>query len=117
MHHKGHTPVAKRDAAGFGITLADPTGIRIAKMRGVWKINGEVIDINNSATNQGAWTLSRNGRRAVLKVGSGLALGDDPIVTGAQVSRVLVVGANLLDAPENALPIWARTGNEGTRNN
>jgi len=104
--------------AGFGITLADPSGIRIVEMRGVWKVNGNVIgDINDSAVNLGIWTVSRNGRRAVLKVEGGLTLGDDPIVTGAQVSLSLVVGANLLAAPESSLPIWARTGNEGMRSN
>lgn len=104
--------------AGFGITLADPAGIQIKTLTGVWKVEGDAIDdINSSATNPQIWTVSRNGRRGVLKVEAGLSLGDDPIVSGAQVSRHLVVGANLLATPENSLPIWARAGNEGTRGN
>lgn len=97
----------------FGFTLADPAGIHIVKLEGTWKINGQAIDINDPAQNQGAWTLSRNGRRGVLQVVPGLTLGDDELLTGAQVSRVVLVAADLLATAEANLPVWAQTGNEG----
>lgn len=100
-----------RDA--FGFTLTDPAGIHIVKLEGTWKINGQIVDINNPAQNQGAWTLSRNGRRGVLQVVPGLTLGDDELLTGAQVSRFVLVAADLLTTPEANLPVWAQTGNEG----
>jgi hypothetical protein len=105
---------AQKAARGnIGLTLADPAGIQILKLDGTWKINGQVIDINDPAQNQGAWTLSRNGRRGVLNVVPGLTLGDDSLLTGAQVSRLVMVAAAVLTAPEADLPIWAQTGNEG----
>ena len=97
----------------FGFTLADSAGIQILQLTGTWKINGQAIDINDPATNQGAWTLSRNSRRGVLTVVPGLTLGDDELLTGAQVSRFVIVAAALLATPEANLPIWAQKGNEG----
>lgn len=101
---------AARNKLGF--TLRDPGGVRIIKLEGSWKLQSNAIDINDPAQNQGAWAVDRNGRRGVLKGIPGLTLDGDPLVTGTQVSRVLRVRADLLAAPEAALPEWARAGNE-----
>ncbi|MBW3600214.1 MAG: hypothetical protein KY475_23440 [Planctomycetes bacterium] len=97
---------------GIAFSLRDPVGIRIDKLLGVWKQNGTVIDVNDSAANGGVWSISRNGRRAVLSVGAGLTVNDAPLTTGAQVSRVLQVSADLLTARDSDLPDWAMVGNE-----
>ena len=60
------------------------------------------------------WQVSRNGRRAVLTVVPGLKLDGDAVATGTQVSKKLSVAADLLAAPEAALPEWARIG-DGVR--
>ncbi len=97
------------------LSLIDPVGIQINELRGIWKINGQQIDINDATSNSGVWTISRNGRRAVLEVKDGLTMGDDEMVTGAQVSRALFVGATVISAPEINAPAWARTGQESSR--
>jgi hypothetical protein len=97
------------------ITLADPVGVRILRLGGIWRLGGSVIDINDSAQNGGAWAISHNGRRAVLEVQPGLTIGDDRIVTGAQVSRLLTVAADVIAAPEDRIPAWAWIGNESSR--
>lgn len=101
---------AVRDKVGF--TLRDPAGVRIVGLQGAWKINNTTIDVNNPTDNQGVWEVSRNGRRAVLTVVPGLKLDGDVVTTGAQVSRKLSVTADLLAAPDAALPDWARIGAE-----
>jgi hypothetical protein len=97
---------------GNGETLADPVGVRILKLEGIWKIDGQQVDINDPTRNRGAWLVTRNGRRAVLDVTTGVTMVDDPIRTGTQVSAALSVGVVVLSAPEGDLPEWARTGQE-----
>ena len=101
--------------ADRAISLTDPAGIRIKELQGIWKINGTQIDINSPADNQGSWTVTRNGRRAVLDTSNGLTMGDAEIVSGAQVAHALFVEATVISAPENIVPAWARTGNESSR--
>jgi hypothetical protein len=98
-----------------GMSLQDPVGIRILKLQGNWKLNGQQIDINDPSQNQGAWLISRNGRRAVLDVSKGVTMGDDSITTGTQVSTRLQVGATVISAPEAVLPAWAKMGQESSR--
>jgi hypothetical protein len=98
----------------IAVTLRDPAGIRILRLEGVWRVNGQQIDVNDPAQNQSVWVVSRNGRRGVLTVVNGLTLDGTPITSGTQVSRTLRVVADLLAAPEAALPDWARRGNEST---
>lgn len=100
--------------AGLGFTLRDPAGVRIVKLEGVWKSNNAQIDINDPNQNQGAWIVSRNGRRGVLTVAPGLTVDGQPLVTGAQVSRNLSVAADLFAAQSSALPDWARIGVESS---
>jgi hypothetical protein len=102
----------KAARAKVGYTLRDPAGVRIMSLEGVWKLNGTVIDINDFGNNNGVWIVSRNGRRAVLTNAPGLTLDDKPLVTGAQVSHSLQVGADLITAPDAALPEWARISEE-----
>ena len=101
--------------SGFGITLKDSAGIRIIRLDGSWKVDSQTVDINNEGANQGVWSVSRNGRRAILDLTKNVTLADDPVTTGAQVSRVLFVGSDIFAAPEIALPDWAKKGNEGMR--
>jgi hypothetical protein len=96
----------------FDYTLRDPSGIRFLKLEGVWKLDGAVIDINDFSHNQGLWVVTRNGRRAVLTIPAGLVLDDKPLVTGAQISHKVAVAADLLVAPDAALPDWARISAE-----
>lgn len=97
------------------VVLADPAGIRLLEMGGIWKLDGQQIDINDTTNNQGVWAITRNGRRGTLNVTPALTFIDDPIVTGTQVSRVLKVGAAVVSAPEADVPPWARTGQESSR--
>jgi len=103
---------AVRNKVGF--TLRDPAGIRLVTLKGAWKIGNTAIDVNEPASNQGVWHVSRNGRRGVLNVIQGLKLDGEPIVSGAQVSRKLSVAADLLAAPNAALPEPARIGEESS---
>jgi hypothetical protein len=96
----------------IGYTLRDPAGIRFLALEGAWKINGTVVDINDPNTNNGIWVVSRNGRRAVLTIPAGLTLDEKVVVTGAQVSHKVAVVADLLTAPDAALPDWARISAE-----
>jgi hypothetical protein len=98
--------------AQIGFSLADPAGIRIIELEGVWSLNGTPLDVNDPARNQGIWAVSRNGRRAALSIPAGLTLDGQPLVTGAQVAHKLQVGADLVTAPDAALPAWARIGQE-----
>lgn len=95
-----------------GLSLSDPVGINIVELRGIWRISGRQIDINDSTTNGNVWNISRGGRRAVLNVVDGLTLDGDPITSGAQVSQSLFVDAKVISAPETSLPDWAKIGQE-----
>lgn len=98
--------------AGDAVTLADPVGVVINQLGGVWTKGGApVADVNADPT---IWTVSRNGRRAVLTVTPGLTVDGGPVVSGAQVARLLGVTAAVLSVPDSALPVWARLGNEGS---
>jgi len=96
-------------------TLRDPAGIRILKLDGLWKINGQQFEINDQSSNKGTWRIERNGRRGILTVKDGLTLVDDPLTSGADAATKLVVGADVISAPEAAIPAWARTGQESSR--
>ena len=99
-------------------SLDDPAGIRIINLdpNAQWTLGGQAIDVNNPATNQGVWTVSRNGRRGVFNLGAGeVRVGGNKIMTGAQLSKFLFVGADVIQAPDTALPEWARAGHEGSR--
>ncbi|MBW4626316.1 MAG: hypothetical protein KME49_12640 [Brasilonema octagenarum HA4186-MV1] len=100
--------------ASFGLSLQDPVGIKMLRLEGIWKIGGQEIDINDTSENQGAWVVSRNGRRAVLDLSKGVTLENTPISSGAQVAAKLSVGANVILAPEAVLPEWAQTGEESS---
>ena len=62
--------------ASRGLSFADPVGIVIDTLGGIWRIGKTQIDVNDPAANQGAWTITRGGRRAVLKIVPGLLLDD-----------------------------------------
>ncbi len=80
---------------GNVLSLTDPTGVQIITLQGIWRINNIQVDINDPLKNQGAWQVSRNGHRAVLRNLPGLTLDGAPIVTGAQVARKLQVGVRV----------------------
>ncbi len=88
---------------GNVLSLSDPVGIRIVTLQGMWRINGTKIDINDSTKNQGAWQVSRGSHRAVLKNLPGLTVDGSPITSGAQVARLLQVGARVTIAAEKDL--------------
>ncbi len=98
-----------------GISFADPVGIEISRMGGIWRIGSNVLDINNPAANQGVWTVSRGGRRGVLKIVPNLSLDDESIKTGAQVASVLTVKAAAISAAEADMPAWSRVGQESSQ--
>ncbi|ARV57428.1 hypothetical protein BZZ01_01195 [Nostocales cyanobacterium HT-58-2] len=100
--------------ASLGLSLQDPVGIKIQGLEGIWRIGGQAIDINDPSENQGAWIISRNGRRAVLDVSKGVTIENTPITSGAQVAAKLAVGADVILAPEAVLPEWAQTGEESS---
>src|SRR5262245_15888941 len=97
--------------------IDDPCGIRILRLdtSRTWKVDGHAVDINNPAANKGAWKIMRNGRRAVFSFEHPVTFGDAPIRTGAQLSELLTVGADVRHAPDSSLPDWGRVGHEGTR--
>lgn len=97
---------------GNGLALADPAGIHIVGLRGQWRLDGRFIDIDDPDDEDSPWQVSRNGRRAVLDVTTGVTLDNEPITTGAQVATRLQVGADVIFAPEADLPDFARTGQE-----
>ncbi|MDI2077404.1 hypothetical protein [Bradyrhizobium sp. Mp27] len=98
-------------------SLDDPAGIRISKLEpnAQWTLDGQAIDINDPATNQGIWVVSRNGRRGVFNLRDNLRVDGNRIQTGAQLSKLLIVGASVIHAPDAALPGWAQAGHEGSR--
>jgi hypothetical protein len=98
---------------GQGLSLADPAGVKILNLqRSGWQIDGQSLQINDLLANKGIWKIIRGGRRAILEVSDNLTLDGEPIVTGAQVSRALNVGADVISAPDTDLPDWARIGQE-----
>jgi hypothetical protein len=101
-----------RDEHSF--SLVDPIGIFIERLAGIWTLGGAQIPINTPEANQDRWTISRNGRRARLKVGGAerLQLDGDEVETGAQVARKLFVAAEVVTARDADLPEWARIGKE-----
>jgi len=98
--------------ASRGLSFADPVGITLEALGGIWRIGEAQIDINDPNTNQGAWTITRGGRRATLTVVPGLVLDDEKIQSGAQVAAVLSVIAQAVSAAEADLPAWSRVGQE-----
>lgn len=97
-----------------GISLRDPVGIEILRLTGIWKRGSTPVDINNAATNGGLWTITRTGRRAVLKNATGLTVDGDAITSGAQIASRLRVQARVVSAPEAQLPEWSRVGQESS---
>jgi hypothetical protein len=95
-----------------GVSLADPIGVEIFQLAGIWRRNTTDIDINNLGANQGIWTITRSGRRAVLTVPAGLTVDGEAITSGAQVANRLRVWATVVSAREQDLPEWARIGQE-----
>jgi hypothetical protein len=95
----------------------DPCGIHIQGLdrAGRWTIDGQLVDINDAASNRGLWTILRNGRRAMFKFQGDVRLDGARIETGAQLATQLIVAAALIHAPNAALPEWARPGNEPVR--
>lgn len=98
--------------ASRGLSFADPVGIVLDALGGIWRIGNTQIDVNDPAANQGVWTITRGGRRAVLTVVPGLRLDDEEIESGAQVASVLSVMAHAVSAAEADLPAWSRVGQE-----
>ncbi|NJK67754.1 MAG: hypothetical protein HC789_11610 [Microcoleus sp. CSU_2_2] len=97
------------------ISLVEPVGIKIKRLFGSWEIDGVAVDINDKTNNQGAWVISRNGRRAVLDITKKVTLGGSVITSGAEVSNNLQVEADVISAPESSLANWAKTGQEFMR--
>ena len=99
---------------GQVLSATDPIGVTIVKLRGNWSMNGQSIDMANAQDGNGAnlWQLSRGGRRATLLVPPGLELNGQAVVSGAQVSREVIVAADVTHAPSPAVPVAFRTGNE-----
>jgi hypothetical protein len=95
----------------------DPCGIRILDLdrAGQWTVDGQAVDINDEAANRGIWKVMRNGRRGVFTFQGDVRLAGARIQTGAALSEQLNVGADVVHAPNAALPEWARRGNEPLR--
>lgn len=102
-----------RDARAF--SLADPAGIAILRIGGIWKLDGEQVDLNDPEDNEELWRIDHGGRRAVLEVPPELTFVDDPVDSGARVATVVQVGSSVVHAPEEAIPDWAQTGFETVR--
>jgi len=96
-------------------TLADPAGIEISTLGGIWRLGNEEIDINDKAKNQGVWKLSRGNRRGELTVAANLVLDDNPVTSGAQVAAALRVKSSVVSAANADLPEWARAGKEASQ--
>lgn len=95
-------------------SLVDPIGIFVTQLAGIWTVGGAQVDINNQSDANNRWTVSRNKRRATLKVNGDteLLLDGDLIESGAQVANKLFVAAAVAAANDTDLPDWARTGKE-----
>jgi hypothetical protein len=103
--------------ADRSFSLQDPCGIRIRGLDkgGQWTLDGQPIDINDESKNRGVWKVTRNGRRGIFTVQGDVRLGGTKIAAGAQLSQQLIVGADVVHAPDAALPEWARAGQEQLR--
>jgi len=97
------------------LALADPCGIEIASLAGIWRIGDEVIDINDGTSNKGIWKVTRSGRRGELILPADLLLDDAPITSGAHVAAALRVKASVISAANADLPEWARLGHENSQ--
>jgi hypothetical protein len=106
------TAVQDLAKAQRGISLRDPAGIEIVHLSGIWSRNGTQIDINDPAANGGLWTITRSGRRAILKNAAGLMIDGEALTTGAQIASRLRVRAQVVSAAEADLPDWSRIGQE-----
>jgi hypothetical protein len=93
-------------------SLADPAGIEISTLGGIWRLGNQEIDINDKTTNQGVWKLTRGNRRGELTVPANLVLDDNPITSGAQVAAALRVKSSVVSSLNADLPEWARVGKE-----
>ena len=102
-------------AGDNSLTLADPVGVEIARLAGVWRIGDTEIDINDPPNNQGIWKVTRQGRRGELRIPNRLFVDDSPVESGAQVASLLRVRARVIAARNSDLPAWARTGNESSQ--
>lgn len=101
--------------ADLVISAADPVGISIERLGGRWTLDGVEVDIATASTDGlQHWTIGRNGRRAEFRLPAGvdLRLDNAPVVSGAQLSRVLVVASRVTAARSALVPVWARAGNE-----
>ena len=103
--------------ASQSFCLEDPCGIRIRRLdgSGLWKVDGVTVDINDETANKGVWKVTRNGRRGFVSFHTNVTFAGAPIRTGAQLSGLLVVGADVLHAADAALPPWSRVGHEDLR--
>jgi hypothetical protein len=103
---------------GRSFALQDPCGIRIRGLdtSGQWTVDGQPIaDINDENANRGVWKITRNGRRGTFTAQGDVRLAGAAIRTGADLAEQLIVGTDLVQAPDSALPEWARRGQEGLR--
>jgi len=92
------------------LSLQDPVGVVILRLNGTWRRNGVEFDINDPSVGQDIWEITRNGRRAKLQIEDNLTVDTEQIVSGAQVSRLLDVGAQVVSAdPNDLLPQMAAT--------
>lgn len=104
--------IARNDRS---LSLADPAGIEIGSLVGIWRQGTREIDINDPAANGGLWKLSRGRRRGELTVPADLVLDDKSITSGAQVAAALRVRSNVISAANADLPEWARVGHENSQ--
>ena len=95
----------------------EPCRVRILDLdrAGQWTVDGQAIDINDEAANRGIWKVMRTGRRGVFTFQGDVRLAGTRLQTGAALSDQLNVGADIVHAPNAALPEWARRGNEPLR--
>lgn len=78
---------------GKKISMSPPHRVKITSLDGIWKKNGVQVDMNSSPQ---LWSVTENGRRAVLTVTPDLTVEDNPITHGAQVAQLLTVGATII---------------------
>jgi hypothetical protein len=97
--------------------LQDPAGVVLLRLDGpgLWTVDGQPVDINDETSNKSVWKVARNGRRGVFSFQRDVRFAGAPIRTGADLSNQLFVGADVIHAPNAALPEWARAGNEQLR--
>ena len=105
--------VQDKAMGGNAITAADPIGVVIQRLNGNWQIGDVVInDIGDVANNEGIWSVSRGGHRAVLENAAALTLDGRTIMTGAQVSTKLFAAARVLATLEVNISEFAKADNE-----